>query len=259
MGDEVLVEEGEELLAASLGSSLGQEEEEEEEEEEGKSEELRLYKLTLEYKALRHQAPGGVFVVPSFSDLRIWHGVIFVRRGHYANGVFKFTVYIPPDYSDWNTWPKVIFSSKVFNPFVNPATGELKVQSFLAQWDPKKHYMVTVLTLLKKIFYVKDFDAATSNEEAKRLFAEDKDEFLRRVGDCVRNSIECVYEGSEACSLKFTEPRAQHDELRNRLLGEGGDALLPSDVDQASAAKARKNLIHVICESSSEAEGQSAS
>lgn len=48
------------------------------------------YRLTIEYKHLKQNAPGGVFVIPSVHHLRIWYGVIFVRRGHYANGVFKF-------------------------------------------------------------------------------------------------------------------------------------------------------------------------
>lgn len=48
------------------------------------------YRLTIEYKHLKQNAPGGVFVIPSVNHLRIWYGVIFVRRGHYANGVFKF-------------------------------------------------------------------------------------------------------------------------------------------------------------------------
>lgn len=51
---------------------------------------LKDYRLTIEYKHLKQNAPGGVFVIPSVNHLRIWYGVIFVRRGHYANGIFKF-------------------------------------------------------------------------------------------------------------------------------------------------------------------------
>lgn len=56
------------------------------------------YRLTIEYKHLKQNAPGGVFVIPSVNHLRIWYGVIFVRRGHYANGIFKFRCV------DWYCW-----------------------------------------------------------------------------------------------------------------------------------------------------------
>lgn len=77
---------------------------------------VKDYKLTVEYKHLRQNAPGGVYVVPSFSDLRLWHGVVFVRRGMYATGVFRFRVELPRAYNDHNTWPRVFFESRVCEP-----------------------------------------------------------------------------------------------------------------------------------------------
>lgn len=73
------------------------------------------YRLTIEYKHLRQNAPGGVFVIPSVNHLRIWSGVIFVRRGHYANGVFKFRcdTLRSQDKLSATCWEKMLFLSRI--------------------------------------------------------------------------------------------------------------------------------------------------
>ena len=38
-------------------------------------------KLMIEYKHLKKNSPTGVLVMPSLDNMRVWHGVIFVRRG----------------------------------------------------------------------------------------------------------------------------------------------------------------------------------
>lgn len=82
-----------------------------------------------------------------------------------------FRVELPADYNDVDTWPVVIFTSSVFNPMVNPKTGELDLKSVFPEWVPGKHYMVTALTYLKKVFYMKDFSFShPANPEAQRLF-----------------------------------------------------------------------------------------
>lgn len=155
---------------------------------------IKDYKLTVEYKHLKQNSPGGIYVVPSFSDLRTWYGVIFVRRGMYANGIFKFRIELPQEYNDRNAWPRVFFTTRVYSPLVEPATGELDVKSAYPDWDPTKHYVVTVLTFLKKIFYIKDgfesYGNSPKNAAAAEAYANDAPEFLREVESCVRASAD---------------------------------------------------------------------
>ena len=47
-------------------------------------------------------------------------------------------------------------TSRRYSPLVDENTGELDVKGAYPDWDPARHYVVTVLTFLKKIFYVKD-------------------------------------------------------------------------------------------------------
>ncbi|CAM9797794.1 unnamed protein product [Pylaiella littoralis] len=103
---------------------------------------------------------------------------------------------------------------------VSPDTGELDIKSVFPEWLPGKHYMVTALTYLKKVFYMKDFSfPRPANPEAQALFQDDKRGFLERVEACVRESQETVYENEEESSLRFTEPKPAHDKLREKILG----------------------------------------
>ena len=57
-----------------------------------RSQTLKDYQIMIEYKHLKHHAPRGMYVLPSFTDRRCWHGVVFLRQGLYKRGIFKFIV-----------------------------------------------------------------------------------------------------------------------------------------------------------------------
>ena len=180
---------------------------------------IKDYKLTVEYKHLKQNSPGGIYVVPSFTDLRVWYGVIFVRRGIYANGIFKFRIELPEEYNDLNAWPRVYFMSRMYSPLVDPDTGELDVKSAYPEWDPTRHYVVTVLTFLKKIFYIKDgFEGyeTPKNANAARAYANDAPEFLREVESCVRESGEkyALFDVTKDAADNDTNPDATVRSLR---------------------------------------------
>ncbi|GAB5036747.1 ubiquitin-conjugating enzyme subfamily protein [Nannochloropsis oceanica] len=209
---------------------------------------VKDYKIMVEYKWLKRQAPAGVYLLPSSHSssspstttttpsssspspfLRSWHGVAFIRRAVYGRGVFKFVLSLPPAYNDRDTWPRVRFLTlPLFHPMVHPRTGELDIRSFYPAWDPDRHYIVTVLTLLKKIFYMKppDFEPffsagpgkpALFNPEAAELLKTDPAEYLRRVEECVSRSQENVYCLTDDSPLRFTEPSPKHAAFHQAL------------------------------------------
>lgn len=178
---------------------------------------LRDYKVTIEYKHLKSHAPGGVYLVPSLHSLREFYGIIFVRRGPYTNGIFKFRMTLPPQYNDVDTYPRIFFTSFVFNPHVNPESGELELRSAYPKWNPTQHYLVTVLTFLKKIFYAKNFAEAKGNVPAKELAVSDPDEYRNQVDMCVRESQKDVFVNMEDSTAKFTEEQLSHRVLRDLL------------------------------------------
>ena len=178
---------------------------------------LRDYKVTIEYKHLKSHAPGGVYLIPSLDNLRQFYGMIFVRRGLYTNGIFKFELKLPLQYNDINMHPEIIFSSYVFNPYVDYLTGKLDIKTAYPRWDPARHYLVTVLTFLKKIFYAKNFDDAQSNVPARDLAKTDLKAFRQKVDECVALSQKQVFQNEESTMAKFTEEELSHRVLRDLL------------------------------------------
>lgn len=175
---------------------------------------LRDYKLTIEYKHLKQHSPSGVYVLPSSTCLRLFHGVIFLRRGLYTNAIFKFTMELPDGYNDVNTWPKITFSGYVYNPHVSE-DGELDLSSAYPSWDPHRHYLVTVLTYLKKIFYMKTFgDDAVANIEARDLSRSNPAEYRKMVEKCARESQRGVFMNEPGSSLIFKEENECHIALK---------------------------------------------
>ncbi len=79
----------------------------------GSLEALKDYKVFIEYKHLSQQSPSGVYVVPSLNKFRLWYGAIFLRKGLYAGGIFRFSISLPPNYNDIGTYPSITFSSEV--------------------------------------------------------------------------------------------------------------------------------------------------
>lgn len=178
---------------------------------------LRDYKVTIEYKHLKSHAPGGVYLIPSMHSLREFYGTIFVRRGPFTNGIFKFKLTLPLKYNDTDMWPRIVFSSRVYNPYVNEQTGQLDIQSAYPSWDPSRHYLVTVLTYLKKVFYSKNFVDAKANTEAKALAETDPKAYRKKVELCVHESQKNVYINEDGSTAKFTEEAVAHRVLRDLL------------------------------------------
>ena len=181
---------------------------------------LRDYKVTIEYKHLKSHAPGGVYLVPSMSDLRHFYGLIFVRRGHFTNGIFKFELRLPLRYNDVNTHPQITFTSKVYNPYVYYDSGELDIKSAYPSWDPSRHYLVSSLTLLKRIFYVKagSMKDAKANLDAKKLMETDPEAYQKRVDECVRESQKNVFvDANPGCTANFREEALAHRVLVDLL------------------------------------------
>lgn len=57
--------------------------------------------------------------MPHLDDIRQHFGVIFVRRGLYRDGIFRFHLILPPDYNSSGSIPKILFTTPVFNPLVD--------------------------------------------------------------------------------------------------------------------------------------------
>jgi len=184
---------------------------------------LKDYTLLMEFKKLKHQAPPGLYVLPSAHSLRLWHGVIFLRKGLYKNGIFKFFLKIPESYPD--NGPRVVFISQVFHPLIDSSSGELDISIQFPKWTPNRDYIVLLLAYIKKIFYNTSYWEARPgqrafNNKAQQQWISDKAAFIKSCELSVNTALEKVYENSEESSLQFSAPIHAHQEALKRILAQ---------------------------------------
>jgi ubiquitin-protein ligase len=181
---------------------------------------LRDFKLAIEFKHLMKHAPGGVYLLPEFENIRRLHGVIFIRKGLYRDGIFRFVMTLPPHYNSENTHPEIVFTPPVFNPLINPETGlfDLSVEENMQTWNPERHFIVTALTFLKKAFYTKSYDhfPYVANEDAKQMFTTDRDQYLELVQMAVKDSLKRVHDVQPPnCTIILTSNLGASDAEKN--------------------------------------------
>ncbi|KAH6583629.1 hypothetical protein BASA60_001348 [Batrachochytrium salamandrivorans] len=80
---------------------------------------FRRYQLLIEYKNLRssNSCPTGIYIIPDPDNLYVWHGALFLHRGYYKEGVFKFHIEIPENYPE--VIPAVRFITDMFHPLID--------------------------------------------------------------------------------------------------------------------------------------------
>ncbi|KAK9364645.1 hypothetical protein V1509DRAFT_635706 [Lipomyces kononenkoae] len=82
-----------------------------------------LQELLVEYANIRSLCPSGIYVSASPTTPQIWYGVIFVRKGPYAGGIFRFMLFFPDLYPFALPTLKVL-SSLSSHPLIHPLTCE---------------------------------------------------------------------------------------------------------------------------------------
>ena len=202
--------------------------------------------LAIEYKHLLTHSPGGVYLLPSPTTQSHFVGVIFIRRGVYQNGIYKFTLTCPVGYNDVNKRPVINFTTPLLNPLVDPESNELDLTGAFPTWDPTRHYLITALTYLKKIFYLKSYNIGTTPDNTDFLgnnsdnitlphfpnmaaieLQGDPAAFRQAIVDNVNKSQQSVYENASADgSQSFTFSKAEagaHDLLKSMLYSKGGE------------------------------------
>lgn len=138
----------------------------------------------------------GIFVSPSAKNKYIWFGVIFVRKGIFGGGIFRFKLLIPSDFPDTSELPKVIFNLTIFHPLICTKSKELCLtRSFPDGWKKDKHNLRRVLVVIQRSFYSYDVDSDKCiNPEASVLYKEHRDKFREISKECVEASRSMVYD-----------------------------------------------------------------
>ncbi|GMI40876.1 hypothetical protein TeGR_g8582 [Tetraparma gracilis] len=201
---------------------------------------LKSHHLSIEYKHLLSHSPSGVYLLPSPATPGLFVGVIFLRRGLYQNGIYKFTLQVPPSYNERGSHPVVTFTTPLLSPLVSDR-GVLDMPAAFPEWDPSRHYLITALTYVKKLFYIKSFSLGPAvggdllgssaaslslpgfaNPDALELHATDPAGYAAAVKESVQASQEAVYANRGEGDFQFVKQGGggEHDLFRAFLLKE---------------------------------------
>lgn len=184
---------------------------------------LKSHHLSIEYKHLLSHSPSGVYLLPSPATPGLFVGVIFLRRGLYQNGIYKFTLQVPPSYNERGSHPVVTFTTPLLSPLVSDR-GVLDMPAAFPEWDPSRHYLITALTYVKKLFYIKSFSLGPAvkgdllgssaaslslpgfaNPDALELHATDPAGYAAAVKESVQASQEAVYANRGEGDFQFVK------------------------------------------------------
>ncbi|XP_046675554.1 protein crossbronx homolog [Homalodisca vitripennis] len=178
------------------------------------------YSLIAEYNMLVNQRLPGLYVMPSANSALVWFCVLFVRKGLYQGGIFRFNLLIPEDFPN-SGCPRVVSESSVFHPSVDPVTGEVVVASVFPEWRKDVNRLWQMLEHVVQMFCSIDTKNAV-NIEAARLFEDSQEEFIRQVNECVELSQAAIYNPptvDDAHYIKFDHfDNKIHDKVLTSLI-----------------------------------------
>lgn len=177
------------------------------------------YSLMAEYNLLLKQKLPGIYCIPSANSSLTWFGVLFIRQGHYQEGVFRFQVIIPDNYPDGDV-PKVVFEAPVFHPCIDPVSHVLNVKQGFHKWKRNVNHIWQVLLYARRLFYKIEINNPL-NMEAASLFEKDPEAFKKRAASCVtdwREQLYLVKDHPDPHYLIFSSYQDQlHDQVRDKM------------------------------------------
>ena len=84
------------------------------------------------------------------TQIKVWHGVLFIHRGYFKEGIFKFQIHIPEEYPDEG--PSVYFMTDMFHPLISTSNGAFSLKQQFPIWRPQKDFICHVLHYIKNSF-----------------------------------------------------------------------------------------------------------
>lgn len=181
---------------------------------------IKDMRLLVEYRHVSARLPSGMYILPSIASLHSWDGVVFVRRGPYRGGVFRFRVSVPAEYP--SAVPRVRFLSAVFHPRVAPS-GELELMHAMeGAAEPggrQGRLLLPLLRLVHAAFYRIDA-RRPANPVAAAMYASTREEFEAEAARCAELSAAQAARGDPDFSICFSAPSKATEMVRQRILRE---------------------------------------
>lgn len=180
------------------------------------------YSITSEYNLVVKQSLDGIYVIPKAENSNEWMGVMFVRRGVYQGGIFRFNLIIPHLFPDSKDLPRVEFEQEIYHPLIDSDTRTLDLNRYFPDgWKPGTHHLYHALIFVQRAFYKLD-KTNPANENAAKLLESNLERFRERVIDTVRRSREVVYDkpsSPDPHAIRFTPwDSTIHEPIRQKII-----------------------------------------
>uniref|UniRef100_A0A336M5C7 CSON012388 protein n=1 Tax=Culicoides sonorensis TaxID=179676 RepID=A0A336M5C7_CULSO len=176
------------------------------------------YKILAEFKMLQSESIPGLYLIPSAESSFAWFGVIFVRQGLYQDGIFRFLISIPQEFPNTSQPPTVIFQSQVYHPSICPFTGTMDISEAFPKYSSENH----LWQIAKYIIYLFEYpdQGKTVNKEAFDAWTENNAEFMAKVKECVKLSIDKLYDPAPTEDKHYIKFDKYDNELHEPVLNE---------------------------------------
>lgn len=179
---------------------------------------LRSQIIALEYEYVcksLDQIPAGIYITPTLENRSRWEGVIFVRKGPFTGGIFKFIIHFP------NAFPSECFRIEVLSTISLPrldGDGFLSLGKRFVQYSHLETRVLDGIIALHEAFTNITPNGAV-NQGAARLLSENPDSFAQKASKEVKRSRTKVY-NDDFQTLKFTKWNENHAKVRDIILEE---------------------------------------
>ena len=131
-----------------------------------------------------HDEISNLYAMPIKDNILLWEAVIFGPEDTIWEGAcFKLTLEFNEEYP--NKAPVAKFKTKMFHPNIYP-DGSICLDILTNQWSPI-YDVSTVLVSIQSLLSDPN-PTSPANNEAAKLYDDNRDEYNKRVWDCVFNS-----------------------------------------------------------------------
>ncbi|KDN50378.1 hypothetical protein K437DRAFT_267283 [Tilletiaria anomala UBC 951] len=157
----------------------------------------------------------GVYIIPDEANLLTWHGVIFVRRGPYAGGIFRFDIHFLPSFLSGTAVPDVIFPPTLLHPLVDATTFRLSLlprfssasNATAEAWNACRNSSVNLLRYIRDAFTVKVLNEVSERQAANKdvyaMYRTNHELFLKLASQSkhLSTSSDALYDSNSGSGL----------------------------------------------------------
>ncbi|KAK8511773.1 hypothetical protein V6N12_000814 [Hibiscus sabdariffa] len=142
-------------------------------------------RLMKDLEKLLQEPPAGISAEPQKNNILHWDAIIQgPKKSPWEGGSFKLTLQFPEDYP--NKPPTGRFISPMFHPNIDAKDGRIFIDILRDEWRPI--YNVESVLISIQSLLCDPNPNSPANEEAAKLFIENKREYNKRIRKLVEQS-----------------------------------------------------------------------